>query len=1231
MKKYTKITAMVLSLLIFAYCIPFNVFATDTDSSYVSETESAGSMVEESIELVENDVIGDVVEVVEMRQENVKHFRLADGTYEAIIYPQAVHRKDENGVWQDIDNDLKLQSLEGTQKYATRDHRVRFSKNFEFNNQLFSLNENGYAISMTLVGTDNSLSSSSSSLRPGESPIPSNSPSVVNPEKDRSDTNSYGSLEEAVSIDNKSSIIYSGVKANTDIEYVLQGNDIKENIIVNATSDSYEYLFVMELVGLTAQLDTVGNVKITDSETGQSKYIIPAPYMYDNNGIYSYDVHYELAMMSNGRYALGVVADEEWINADGRAFPVTIDPTLTLDIAAFDSYTDPYPNNSCCYGYSEELWISDSQTTYIQIDMPELPTEATINDVQLHISYYYNDNITYGTLVVGAYQILENWEEHLINHDNAPSVSTTQLSTANLFASTGISASNPGPASFDITDAAVSWHAGTTGNYGIALKHESGSNESVVLKSYESGEDYPYISVNYSYYLPDGVYAIMSEATRHWITVESDSKYAGSNIQHEYAADSPADSSVFDRSSLFKISRKTANYYIIRSMLNNNLSFKVSDGKIVTTEIPSDDADVLPSQTFVIESNGESGLVIRPYGTSYYIHMPSTSADLTTVHKDNATVRSRWSFVQYTGNHKTGMWMTMPASWGNVGIVVGNSGNASAYGWSTRINANTMSLEIKSGYERMGSFTSQTSSCKKTFTATNPGEIAFSTIVKYANGTSVGSSTYTRNIVPQQGTYLIQNVGTEKYADIEGPSKAEGAIIQQWTFSAANQKKWVIEHVSGSGGYVRIKSVYSDLYIGVDSSSTTTVRQYSTKNDYTLWKVQLTSSDNLKLTNKATGTVLSSPSSSSNGANLTMVTYSNDSAYRDEWRMYENVSFNSFAMDIGESQTAEIITDCANNLIDPTDYTYTVTSGTDFVSVDNTTGLFTAHKVGTATVIATHKTTGISNILTISVSALQLFKTSRRPGLGEDGKTARDMKVSDLSKSELASININLIDLANQYDSPSSSSTVLPQQGPEVLIGYMKQLPGLFAMGNSNMRAVVTNMVDRFLSGTGVDFSDPTLTTAVHNHQSTITFVNSTKQVLCSALNSCDGDIYSLVSNPSFIGSMDNVSEPAYNDSSDYTNGLKIALNGIWGYDIDVIEFEFDGVNYSGTIRYTLFDHFGLDEGDITNSSITSGFLGYTAQFGSWFVLQRYENCESQYKPFVTYITFEETFSGEIS
>ena len=154
-KKYSKVTAIILSLLIFAYCIPFSVFAVGTDSVSTSETESADSMVEDSLEFVEDEVIGEVAEIIEMRQENVKHFRLANGTYEAVIYPQAVHRKDENGLWQDIDNDLELKNVEGNQKYTTKDHRVRFSKKFEFNNQLFSLNENGYSVSMTLLNTDN--------------------------------------------------------------------------------------------------------------------------------------------------------------------------------------------------------------------------------------------------------------------------------------------------------------------------------------------------------------------------------------------------------------------------------------------------------------------------------------------------------------------------------------------------------------------------------------------------------------------------------------------------------------------------------------------------------------------------------------------------------------------------------------------------------------------------------------------------------------------------------------------------------------------------------------------------------------------------------------------------------------------------------------------------------------------------------------------------------------------
>ncbi len=43
-------------------------------------------------------------EVVELRDENTKHFENPDGSYTAIMYNNAVHRKDSNGNWQDIDN-----------------------------------------------------------------------------------------------------------------------------------------------------------------------------------------------------------------------------------------------------------------------------------------------------------------------------------------------------------------------------------------------------------------------------------------------------------------------------------------------------------------------------------------------------------------------------------------------------------------------------------------------------------------------------------------------------------------------------------------------------------------------------------------------------------------------------------------------------------------------------------------------------------------------------------------------------------------------------------------------------------------------------------------------------------------------------------------------------------------------------------------------------------------------
>lgn len=395
--------------------------------------------------------------------------------------------------------------------------------------------------------------------------------------------------------------------------------------------------------------------------------------------------------------------------------------------------------------------------------------------------------------------------------------------------------------------------------------------------------------------ISDGVYALQNNSfTTRWMTVEADNVFAGKHIQQVYSDASPASSSVFDRSSLFKISHVYGtDRYIIRSMLNNNLSFGVSGTEILTKIIPSADSDVPVEDTFYIEWDGY-GFLIRPYGSSNVINMASASnANLTMVNKTNVTASARWTFVQYTGEHRRGLILYRPALWGSVGIAVGTTGTATLVGWCTYIDANTLSMDVTAGYEDLGGLVWNDSENTVTLSAYRPGKFRVNGRIQYANGTQVAVGTFVHMIVPQEGTYYIQNASTGKYVDIKGPSTSEGAIIHQWQYHTGNQAKWNIEHVSNSGGYVRLKSVYSNLYIGVDSSDTSVIRQYSTQNDYTLWKIDRTTFGNLVFKCKATessGIVLSVPlTANSNGTNLTQLTYTDDSNTRDEWYLVDKV------------------------------------------------------------------------------------------------------------------------------------------------------------------------------------------------------------------------------------------------------------------------------------------------------------------------------------------------------
>ena len=126
---WIKTVACVLSILIMLYAVPANVFAELIDVIDATLENQANE------DTIENALEKEVFEVIDRREETVKHFRTEDGSFAAVQYNVPVHEMDENGEWQDIDNTLSATGSE----YITSNARVKFAKKTTGNGTLFTL------------------------------------------------------------------------------------------------------------------------------------------------------------------------------------------------------------------------------------------------------------------------------------------------------------------------------------------------------------------------------------------------------------------------------------------------------------------------------------------------------------------------------------------------------------------------------------------------------------------------------------------------------------------------------------------------------------------------------------------------------------------------------------------------------------------------------------------------------------------------------------------------------------------------------------------------------------------------------------------------------------------------------------------------------------------------------------------------------------------------------------
>ncbi len=989
--RFTKLLSWLLTVIMTTSSASMAVSATTTESAPAESVSSSYETDRLPDEVSPNpDYSEQIREIVSRREENVKHFRLPDGSVEAIVYSNAVHRKDTSGNWQNIDNNLTLDKVGKAQYFATNDSRVKFAKNFAADSQLWELEENGYSISLSYL--NNNLPGK---LSAANQAIASDSVATVSNTGNRADKVVWDSVEEAAKVDNTSSIQYSNITNNTDIEYVLDGNDIKENIIVKSAADYYVYSFQFTLSGLYAVLNEDGTVYFCDNNTDEEKYIVPAPYMYDADGNISNDVYYTLSSKGNGAYTLTVTAEPKWINASDRVFPVVIDPTVTGSCFR-DTYIDSQAP-STTYGSSTVLWVSSSKITYIRNSIPaSIPSDATIGSAKLYTAFYYYDKITDGSLTAGAYRVTQNWLESLLTWDLASQytnngISTTRLSTATYSGAVNAYQSSPKWVSFDITSAVAAWHSGSS-NYGIAIKYQSGSNASVILISKEGASNYrPYLSITYTDpRVEDGVYKIKNVSNGLYLDVDNGKTTAGTIVQHWTAA---GEANI--QNQLFKITYirtlGSSNYYTIRPMSNSGMGLVYNGTNLILEKISEvdDSYNILHRNQFALQNMGDGYNIYgydvsKPNSDRVYLKSPSgatvgTSFTTTPQDTDNS---NRWVLEKYTGAEIRTIKVTNSAST----MITGETFDFDACVQNSRpkVNGPIVYSVVNNDEKETATDKAEINSSTGVLTAKKAGKIRV--VIRYSGEPDIWWYWNVTIEDSMEGTYFIQNRHYEMYAQVDdgnAPSyKKDGGIMEIFPFDGGDYQRWKFTHVGE--GYYKITSAISGYAITVpsgeeDNDNVDLILTPYTGSNNQKWRITLTSHGSYKIKAKsstARDLVMDMETAVyKEGLNIRQRKYANNTSYKDEWRLITNCDSTFVAIPEGDSHPHEesfsSVKDSLNTMGYQTNQIYTDVTASTCVACIATSKIFYSRSHGSKTsIILNNDSMTVSSLKGLTSDAL---------------------------------------------------------------------------------------------------------------------------------------------------------------------------------------------------------------------------------------------------------------------
>ena len=183
-------------------------------------------------------------ELTEKRDQCVKHFRMSEKGVAAAVYPEPVHYE-ENGEWKEIDNRLESATEEGREIFTNKasDMKVRFASEAG-DGDLVSVEKNGMKVSWEMEDPGDSDSGRARKKKCKfrvltkedheemiEFPENTENEKGIETQKNEEETLDTDSIWPMLGVKNLvGEGIYEEILDGADVQYIVQGQRLKENI-----------------------------------------------------------------------------------------------------------------------------------------------------------------------------------------------------------------------------------------------------------------------------------------------------------------------------------------------------------------------------------------------------------------------------------------------------------------------------------------------------------------------------------------------------------------------------------------------------------------------------------------------------------------------------------------------------------------------------------------------------------------------------------------------------------------------------------------------------------------------------------------------------------------------------------------------------------------------------------------------------------------------------------------